>query len=733
LRSPTLPPQDAWLSGYAISYYYFGYYQVALLARITGVAASIAYNLAQALVFAMASTGALGVVANLLHLSRQGRARETEGTHKAVTLRIWPALLGPALVLLAGNFFAPLEWIHDNGLLSQTQVPAIWYDFGTAGKPEPVRQLSDFQMPPRIEVGTINLWKWLDLKGLEDPTLRRPSQFQWGLAQWFFSSRVVHDQGLTGTETEAIDEMPAFSFLLGDLHPHVLALPFVFLALILALDWLLYAREAAINGPLSLWPGWERVLFSGVILGSLLFLNTWDFPIYAFIIVLAMLIGAGSVLGSALFKRPAPLLAWAGAVLGLSLLFYLPFFTTFQSQAGGFMPNLLYPTRFQQTVVMFGPVLVLASLLIAVLAIRNRKRIHWKAAWIGGLGILLGLGLFAGGFTLLAALTSEPVNLVDPAFYTLPLRETLSLLAQRRLVDSLTALYAAAVVGLCAGLIVGVIAPVRVRPGDAPTPAEMQDKPAPTGGHGAFLANPGLWMAVLMVLTGALLLIGPEFVYLRDNFGTRMNTLFKFYFQVWVLWGTASAFGLAYLLETARRPGWKIGLGLVSALTLLAGLIYLPAGLVSKTTAFSSAPTLDGMAYFAKDDADDWAAIQWLTQNVAGNPVILEGTRGAYWLEGRSSRISMATGLPTVMGWANHEGQWRGKDFGQVAGREGDIRTIYQSRDWAQTESLLNQYQVRYIIVSPLEKDWYRPAYTQKFDDHLKRVFKSGDVSIYER
>jgi uncharacterized membrane protein len=93
----------------------------------------------------------------------------------------------------------------------------------------------------------------------------------------------------------------------------------------------------------------------------------------------------------------------------------------------------------------------------------------------------------------------------------------------------------------------------------------------------------------------------------------------------------------------------------------------------------------------------------------------------------------MSTGLPTVMGWANHEGQWRGTTFAQVAGRENDIRTIYTSRDWTQTETLLNQYNVRYVIVSPLEKGWYPSLYAKKFADHLKQVFQSGEVFIYER
>jgi uncharacterized membrane protein len=139
------------------------------------------------------------------------------------------------------------------------------------------------------------------------------------------------------------------------------------------------------------------------------------------------------------------------------------------------------------------------------------------------------------------------------------------------------------------------------------------------------------------------------------------------------------------------------------------------------------------MAYFARDYPDDWAAIQWLQQNVSGAPVILEGTRGAYWGEGRSSRISMATGLPTVMGWMNHEGQWRGKYFERVAARGDEIQKIYQVRDWSTAQQLLDKYQINYVVVSSLERGWYNPIYAPKFDRNMVPVFQSGDVTIYRR
>jgi len=66
LRSPTFPPNDPWLSGYGISYYYFGYVLAAMLIRVSGVDAAIGYNLMSALWFALTALGAYGVLFDLL-------------------------------------------------------------------------------------------------------------------------------------------------------------------------------------------------------------------------------------------------------------------------------------------------------------------------------------------------------------------------------------------------------------------------------------------------------------------------------------------------------------------------------------------------------------------------------------------------------------------------------------------------------------------------------------------
>ncbi|HZU87025.1 MAG TPA: DUF2298 domain-containing protein, partial [Anaerolineaceae bacterium] len=105
LRSPGMPPNDPWLAGYAISYYYFGYLMVAMLARVSGVPGGVAFNLAVALWFAMTAVGAYGVLYNLLALVRRSAGTEdTRGEggrvrHRLSGVHAW-ALLAPLFILV---------------------------------------------------------------------------------------------------------------------------------------------------------------------------------------------------------------------------------------------------------------------------------------------------------------------------------------------------------------------------------------------------------------------------------------------------------------------------------------------------------------------------------------------------------------------------------------------------------------------------------------------------------
>ena len=216
---------------------------------------------------------------------------------------------------------------------------------------------------------------------------------------------------------------------------------------------------------------------------------------------------------------------------------------------------------------------------------------------------------------------------------------------------------------------------------------------------------------LLLTLLGSLLIIAPEFFYLRDQFGTRMNTIFKFYYQAWILWSLAAAYGTVILLKKKR--------GVVIVALIMMGLVYPVYGVMSKAN-FDNL-TLDSAAYIHQDEA---AAIAWLER--APDGVILEAVGGSYT---GYARISTNTGLPTVLGWPGHESQWRG-GYEEIGSRQGDVEAIYTISNWEETKRLLGIYDVRYIVVGMLEETTYT-VNREKFEYYLEPVFTQGGVMIY--
>jgi len=681
LRAPHFPPQDPWLSGFGISYYYFGYVMVGMLVRLSGVPATVGFNLGIATLFALTCTGAYGLVYALL-------ARQTERG------ALLGGLLGPLFVALCGNLEGVLEVFHARGLF-----PAAF-------------------------------WQWLDIRfiNVPPPALAEgswvPQRYLW----WWQASRVLHDTAPWHTlanpaEWEVIDEFPAFSFILGDMHPHVLGLPFVILVLALALALLLRETDSSMGAASDRAPyrlsfpmplrAWELFIYA-LCLGGLGFLNTWDFPIYLLIITAAFFYRQRPAVGESvrgfLSIGLFPLLLAVGGFL-----LYLPFWLGLRSQAGGVAPNLFNATRLPQFLVMFGPLLLPAVVLTVSEALKARVSGWSVATWT--VGLLLGLLLFI----LLAVLVSpqgrgylavwRSGGLV-PGLEHIP--NAVDLIVQRlvqRLLTPWTALLLLAL--LCTTVL--ALGQRQQRSG-APTAAGVELETA---------------YVLLLIAGGALLTMAVEFIYLRDHFGTRMNTVFKFYFQAWVMWGIAAAYLLGRWLTHSRLT---LPNGVWAALTVLllaGGLLYPALAIPARAQMYSGMPpTLDGAAYLYSTNAGDMAAIDWLNRNVTGTPVILEAPGDRYRAYIYEGRVSAFTGLPTLLGWGDHESQWRG-NYDEPARREPDIETLYTTTDPEATLALLERYDIRYVYVGPLERSRYPATGLAKFDTLLEVVYRNEEVTIY--
>jgi uncharacterized membrane protein len=87
------------------------------------------------------------------------------------------------------------------------------------------------------------------------------------------------------------------------------------------------------------------------------------------------------------------------------------------------------------------------------------------------------------------------------------------------------------------------------------------------------------------------------------------------------------------------------------------------------------------------------------------------------------------TGLPTVLGWPGHEVQWRG-GAEEIGSRESDISILYSTDLWDEAQRVIDQYEIDYIYVGPLERSTY-VIVENKFSSHLSTIYENSEIRIY--
>ena len=228
------------------------------------------------------------------------------------------------------------------------------------------------------------------------------------------------------------------------------------------------------------------------------------------------------------------------------------------------------------------------------------------------------------------------------------------------------------------------------------------------------------------------LVLVPEFVFLKDLFGYRINTIFKFYYQTWLLWSIAAAYGTITLFRNLQSPiRYAVFSGLV--LSMAMGLFYPVISLQSKTNNFSrdGGLSLDGVYFYSSADIN---AVEWL--RLAPPGVIAEAVGGSYSTP--HARMATYSGKPTVLGWDFHEIQWRGGSE-LVTPRKEDLAVLYCTHNWDIANNILDKYQIRYLVVGDLEFTTYEAEkefcpnglVEEKFSKNMITVYQNERVSIY--
>jgi YYY domain-containing protein len=531
--------------------------------------------------------------------------------------------------------------------------------------------------------------------------VRAPSaawhSYWWDRIGWP-SSRIVIDHGAQQEQT--INEFPWFSLLLGDLHPHLTALPFTLLALTIAIGVVLAGHKEVLERA-----DWAKLVLAGAIVGALYPLNSLDLPTYLVLLCLAILVVVG-------WNRQS---LYRIAVVGASaLIAWLPFTLRFVSFAGNpgdlpqwvqdlpVLPKLLTTvgmftgehTSASEFLTVFGLTWIV-SLLYLGLRIWQQIETHGRPSiprwvWIVVMLILL----------ITVALPAPVIVLAG-----LPVAAALWLVLNARRNDQLANAIPEALIACAFGLV---------------------------------------------LIT--------EFFYVQDTFSGRYNTLFKVYYQVWALLGVACAVAVVQLfLETRRWAEARAVLAVAGVAGLLVALAY-PVIATNQWTLVHGPRDWQGLnsaAFMEELSPDDVAAMAWLYDNAEEGDVIIEMPGCSYQVNGGvpTSGLAAMTGVPDIIGWNGHEFQWRGGQpelLNQIGQREADVAAIYADPQ----SDLVEKYGATLLYVGSFERygtpacsipvpgsltgETYTGPYASIGNPDFpgagwEQVFSSGQTAIYRR
>ena len=264
-----------------------------------------------------------------------------------------------------------------------------------------------------------------------------------------------------------------------------------------------------------------------------------------------------------------------------------------------------------------------------------------------------------------------------------------------------------------------------------------------------------LWLWISIALAISLMV---ELFVLKGDLG-RMNTVFKFYLQVWQLLGLGAAVALDWLFDSVQLDEFLGAVHLPAewgevlrwgSLAVLFGAALYPAlaipAKVHDRWDVHAPHTLDGavyMDYVTQYENNvaiplhvDAEVIRWMQDHIVGSPTIIEAQAEREYLWG--NRISIYTGLPSVAAWRWHQVQQRQiMPPGTVEARQADIRSFYNTGNPELARELLRRYQVRYVILTPYEQAYMMPEGLPKFSTMVRRgwlkaVYQQDGATVYE-
>jgi YYY domain-containing protein len=658
LRSPTFPPVNPHFAGGVINYYYFGLYLVAYLIKLTGIYAEVAFNLAIPMLFALTVVNVFAVAYSAVE--RRSPLSWLSG--------LGAALLAPLYVAVLGNLDGAAQVVRNLSQLNSSDFQSV-----LPGAPELVGAVGGLQ---QVISGAAKM----------------PPYDFWG------PSRVIES---------TINEFPFWSFLFADLHPHIIGIPlsgmFLALALVLVMDAGTDWRRA--------WrQGLALVVLFALLLGALASVNLWELPTYFGLGVLTFLVsqfrGRGRI--DWLATITAALLYAGGAYL-----LFMPFFSNYVNVGASGVGLVKASDPIEKWLLVWGFFFFVLLSWTIYLAWKRLETGEWETRRVGEWE---------------KGRREEPLAQDDAQSSNLPLFPSSPLpkpsgieravnLFLRRFDDSPRVLYLhnklvrapgflyllfLALIPATLLLAVGawlagwsVLALCLSWLGLA---AVMLWRSARTTDAGAALT-------AVLTATGLAILAGTQVFYLKDFLNGsdyyRMNTLFKFFSQVWVIWGVAVAIATPRLLNalfperekasdlaSERSGDWRLEIGDSAQPRTEPPISNLQSPI-------SQSPNLPISNLRSPPFRIAWAAIF----------IVLLLASLAYPIFGTPARLDQR-----MPGWRPEIGTLNGLDFmRQGSYAWPDFNNVFELRyEWEALQWLLNNVRGNAVILESSEVEYYR-------------------------
>ena len=541
--------------------------------------------------------------------------------------------------------------------------------------------------------GMLTRWVWA-IRGATQTISGMPLPYSLGDWYWI-PSRAIPAPG----DVEPITEFPFFTILYGDPHAHLYALPITLLVLAFALSVIL--SRARWQGALGAAAGFT---FGALAIGALRPTNTWDFYPYLALGCIALVY---------------PILAYPRL-------------------EGSSLPGISKLPETSQRIIR---AIASVALLVVLSAVLFQPFMEWYGQGYNQVNIWQGTHT-----SLTAYLTHWGLFLF--AIVSWMVWETRDWLANTPL-SSLRKLepYRIWIYALIALILLLAMILIYMGAGIAWFVLTL------AAWAGALLLRPGMpdnkRFVLFLVGTGLVLTLMVEAIVLRGDIG-RMNTVFKFYLQVWSLFSisAAAALGWVVIALPGWSPRWRTAWQVAFTLLVAGAALFTLMGMMAKIKdrmAIAAPHTLDGMAFMQSaeyadawgvmDLSQDYRAVRWMQENVKGSPVIVEANLRELYHWG--SRFSNYTGLPGVVGWEWHQQQQRAlTPSSWVSDRIAEVDNFYTTTDLGQAVDFLHKYDVHYIIVGQQERGKYPGQGLDKFPAAngvlWREVYQDEDTVIYE-